>query len=111
MSIDTSHLFNSAIASFSLSAAAEMGIFDRVHEQGECKLEEFCVSKLHFESVEALILSLTCFDIFQYDESTKVVRPGEMFEEAFKKKSYFVWLIRGYGHLMANLALDFLHGN
>jgi phenylpyruvate C(3)-methyltransferase len=109
MPVDTAQLFNSAVAAGALSAAMELGLLDRLHHDGVTDLDRFCdEGDLHLPSVSALCRALACFQILEVTSDGASVRPGVMFHAAYDDKGYFLWLVRGYGHLMEHLA-DFCH--
>ena len=105
MDHQTTNIFNSTIISSALSAAYELGFIDELKKKEAIEINIFCQEKdLHQPSFEAIVSALCCGNICQIDDSNGRVNQGMSFEEAYNYKGYFLWLIRGYGHLLQNLA-------
>ena len=51
------------------------------------------------------------FDIVELSPDRKTAKPGPEFTDTFENKGYFLWLIRGYGNLLQNLATIVKEGN
>ena len=101
----TAQLFNSAVAAASLAAATELGLLERLHRDGGADLDVFCREvDLHAPSIAALCRSLACFDIVEMSADSSLVRAGGLFPAVYEEKGYFLWLVRGYGHLLEHLA-------
>ena len=99
------NIFNSTMMSSALSAAYELGLIEELQEKKLIEINKFSQEKdLHQPSVEAIISALCCCNICQIDDSNIRVTQGKSFEEAYNYKGYFLWLIRGYGNLLQNLA-------
>ena len=98
-------IFNATIVSSALSAAYELGLIDRLQQQNAIDIDKFCQENtLHQSSLEATISALCCFNICRLSDSSNVVQQGPSFAEAYRYKGYFLWLIKGYGYLLQNLA-------
>ncbi|MBT9314306.1 class I SAM-dependent methyltransferase [Leptothoe spongobia] len=93
------------MASSALSAAYELGLIEALEKQQTVDIATFCQDKdLHQPSLVAIISALCCFDICHIENNQSTVKPGASFAEAYQYKGYFLWLIRGYGYLLQNLA-------
>jgi hypothetical protein len=103
--VRTARLFNSSVGAAALSAATELGLLERVRRDGDLDVGGFCQEHhLHVPSVFAICRSLACFDILALLPDGHRVRPGAQFRAAYEDKGYFLWLVRGYGHLLEHLA-------
>lgn len=97
-------IFNSCVASFAISAAWELGLFDRLVDGESVQLSEFCAEEnLHEPSVSAMVDALTCNDIVRRDAETGVVRAGGLFEDVYATKGFFHWLTRGSGQVFMEM--------
>ncbi|MGB5633815.1 MAG: class I SAM-dependent methyltransferase, partial [Waterburya sp.] len=98
-------VFNSTMISSAISAADELGLIEQLKQEQTIEINTFCQENdLHYLSVEAIISALCCFDICQLNDNNRIVQQGSLFAEAYRDKGYFLWLIRGYGYLLQNLA-------
>ncbi|MDJ1177500.1 class I SAM-dependent methyltransferase [Roseofilum sp. BLCC_M91] len=98
-------IFNSTLVSSALSAAYELGLIEELADRKIIEINQFCQDQnLHEPSVKAIILALCCSNICEIDPTHSTVKPGASFTEAYQYKGYFLWLIRGYGHMLQNLA-------
>lgn len=101
----SAQIFNAAIVAAAVSALNELGFFDALKDQHKVEIEDFCQNNsLHPMSFNALINSLAYMDIVEWDEEEKIVIQGATFTQFYKDKGYFLWLVRGYGHMLQNLA-------
>lgn len=102
-------LFNATIAVFSISAALEIGILDRIAKSSNgVHLPSFCQEKgFDKASVTSLIFSLACFQIVHLDTASEIVSCGDEFEKIYQDKGYFLWMAQGYGKFLLKLP-DFL---
>ena len=98
-------MFNSAIAAAAVAALDELEFFDQLAEHGSISTADFCsAGALHGMSVHALIHAIACFDVVTIDDDDDTVRPGAAFQDMLVNKGYFLWLIRGYGGMLRELA-------
>lgn len=97
-------IFNGAIAAAAMSAAFELGLFEALKRQDAVDIRDYCAGRYHQGSLNAILYALACFGVVQLDASGRVVRKGVEFERAYEQKGYFLWLFRGYGSLLENLA-------
>lgn len=105
MSEPLATIFNSTMVASALSAAYELGLIEELNNQPALDIKQFCRDhNLHEPSLKAIILALCCSDICQVENNQSTVKPGALFAEAYQYKGYFLWLIRGYGYLLQNLA-------
>lgn len=101
----TASLFNGAIASAAIAALFELDFFEELDQAGAIEIEKFCSQRdLQLSSIKSLLYALQCFHIVDVSADGKKVRPGNAFVETFKDKGYFLWLVKGYGHLWRNLS-------
>lgn len=105
MNSKLANIFNSTIVSSALSAAYELGLIDEIASQKSLDIKKFCQDKdLHEPSLRSIILALCCFNILDIENNQSTAKAGTSFAEAYEYKGYFLWLIRGYGYLLQNLA-------
>jgi SAM-dependent methyltransferase len=98
-------MFNGAIGTSALSAAFELGLLDRLDAHGTLPIASFCADHgLHRGAVSALLRALACFGVISVATDGDTVARGPCFEEACRERGYFLWLVKGYGHLWRNLA-------
>lgn len=102
---ETTRLYNSAIGASAIAASMELGLFDAIQNDGSLDIEAFCTEHdLHPWSVTSILLVLARFEFVTVSADRKTATKGERFQEAFEDKGYFLWLMRGYGNLLQNLA-------
>jgi phenylpyruvate C(3)-methyltransferase len=110
--VSCNDIFNSAIATYSISAAYELNILDELQHFGFINIKDFCCSKdLHVSSVEAIINALCCVDVCTQSYDKDTFKKGSLFTDVYRNKGFFLWLTRGYGHLMQNLASVSVNSN
>jgi SAM-dependent methyltransferase len=96
-------MFTSAIATYALSAAWEVGLLDEIDEKGEVNIDQFVASRdLHKASICTAIDMLASRDVLT-KSGTDAVAAGENFREFYETKGFFYWLTRGCGELFASL--------
>jgi SAM-dependent methyltransferase len=96
-------IFNSTIAACALAALDELGYLDQLAQRGSISTPQFCASNgLHDMSFRSLVHAAACVDVVTVDGDT--VRPGPGFDDLLVNKGYFLWLVRGYGGMMRELA-------
>ena len=112
MESETARIFNSAIGASAIAASFELGLLDALQEDDVLDLEAFCSEQdLTVWSVTSILQVLHRFDIVRVSEDRKTASRGEGFDQAFEDKGYFLWLMRGYGNLLHNLAMIVETGN
>jgi len=105
MHSETTRLFNAAIGASAVAAGFELGLFAELEQADSLDLETFGQSRqLYTWSLAAICEVLQCFDIVRVSQDRKTVTKGPGFAGANADKGYFLWLMRGYGNLMQNLA-------
>jgi len=103
--LKSSGIFNATIAGAAIAAAFELGLMEELEAAGELRVPAFCdVHDLNLGCVMQIIRALTLFEIATVDAETRTVLPGRMFQQVSDEKSYFLWLIGGYGYALQNLA-------
>jgi phenylpyruvate C(3)-methyltransferase len=101
----SSSIFNLAIAAYAISSACDLEIIDELKHKNVINIQSFCFSKnLHQQTVKAIISTLCCFDICQSTSDENIFQQGSLFAEIYHTKGCFLWLIRGYGSTLQNLA-------
>jgi hypothetical protein len=101
---ETARLFNSALGAAALSAANELGLLERLRDEPAVGVASFCAEHdLHEESVVSICRALAAVDVLELTPDGQV-RPGRLFATAYREKGYFLWLVRGYGHMLEHLA-------
>lgn len=104
LNTETARLFNSVITAFAVVPAFELGLFDELKTRRTIRLSEYAaLNDLHAPSLASLFRALACFDIVRFSEDSGAVTPGEMFEDIYREKGYFLWLLKGYAELLQSL--------
>lgn len=104
MNPETARLFNSTITAAAVAAATELRLFDALERDGCLDYEAYCDRNgLHLESIRAILDALATFDIVRWQDAGSRVEPGPLFADVAREKSFFHWLIGGYGPLLRNL--------
>jgi len=105
MNPETTSVFNAAIGASAIAASFELGLFDALPEQGSLDLETFCEERdLYVWSVASVLEVLQVYGVAEVAPDRKSAKRGAKFAAANEDKGYFLWLMRGYGHLLHNLA-------
>ncbi len=105
MTNETTNLYNAAIGASAISASFELGLLDAIKDKGSLDVEAFCnEGNLHPWSVTSILLVLARYSFVTMSDDRKTATPGPKFDEVMADKGYFLWLMRGYGNLMQNLA-------
>jgi hypothetical protein len=103
--METARLFNSALATAALSSAFELGLLEVLEHNETVQVSSLCNEReFHRPSIVALLRALACFNIVDLSADSGVARRGQLFADAYREKGYFLWLMKGYGHLLQNLA-------
>lgn len=103
--METARLFNSALASVAISSAFELGLLEELQLEGMIHIDSYCDNAdLHQASVSSILYVLACFDIVELSSDAEMVSRGPVFAEVYREKGYFLWLVKGYGYLLQNLA-------
>ncbi len=102
----SSHLFNSTIASCSISAAFELGFLDDLAKKNErISITKYCKENhLDQGSFHTLLRSMNGFQIVSFDEQKETVEKGAQFQSIYENKGYFHWMVKGYGKMITNIA-------
>ncbi len=102
---ESTRVFNAAIGASSVAAAFELGLLDALHEQGSLDIEAWCTEHdMAHWSIRSILQVLARHGFVEMDDARATAKPGPRFDEAFADKGYFLWLMRGYGNLLQNLA-------
>jgi len=109
---ETARIFNSAIGASAIAASFELGILEEIQASDPLDVEAFCDRReVSVWSVGSILNVLHRFDIVALSPDRKSVSRGPGFEDTFDNKGYFLWLMRGYGNLLHNLASIVEEGN
>lgn len=102
---ETTRIFNSAIGASAIAASFELGLLEELQVKGTLDIEAFSdAHELSVWSVTSILRVLHRFDIVAVSDDRKTATPATEFKDCYADKGYFMWLIRGYGHLLHNLA-------
>ena len=105
MNNSTNNIFNSAIIAYAVSAACELKFLDEIQENGNIIITDICDNQnLHKPSVISIFDALCCFDICITTENPSIFNKGSLYSEIYRNKGFFLWLVRGYGKVMQDLA-------
>jgi phenylpyruvate C(3)-methyltransferase len=100
-------LFNDLITACAIAAAAELGLFDALQEEEEAISAHGFANRHGLDTLvlDHLLLVLASDDIVTLDSRGDDVRVGRgsSFMQVCESKGYFLWAVRGYGHLLTNL--------
>ena len=103
---ETARLFNSAIGAAVIAALDELGLFDELQQNKMVRVKAFCDKHdLHPASISTLLRTLDYLKIINLSPAGDIVCPGSEFADVYENKGYFLWLIRGYGHMWQNLSM------
>lgn len=92
-------LFNSAIESFALVSAWDIGLLDAVQDVEVIDIEAFARDReLQPMSVKAIVDALASAEILEWRNSSVVA--GVHFTEFMETKGFFKWLLGGCGELL-----------
>lgn len=82
-----------------------MGLLDAINESDPFDVMAFCEDRgLSHYAIGGILQVLYRFDIVKLDDERKEATQGPEFADVFADKGYFMWLVRGYGNLLHNLA-------
>ena len=105
MNYSTNTIFNSTIAAYAVSAACELEFLDELQHNGTINITNICDNRnLHKPSIISIFDALCCFDICIATENPGIFKQGSLFSDIYRNKGFFLWLVRGYGTIMQNLA-------
>jgi hypothetical protein len=109
---ETTRIFNSAIGASAIAASFELGLFDEIHQNDPMDIEAYSAERgVSTWSIASILQVLHRFDIVRVSDDLKTATRGPEFDDAFANKGYFLWLMRGYGNLLQNLATIVEEGN
>ncbi len=101
---ETTRIFNASIGASAITASYELGLLDEIKAKGAIDIPSFCEeADLSVWSVTSILRVLHRFNIVEVSVDGQRATPAKEFEDTFADKGYFLWLIRGYGHLLHNL--------
>jgi predicted transcriptional regulator len=121
---DVAHIFNSAVAAWSIAAAWELGALEELREKGRLDAPEFAERHdLDVPSAKAVVAALAAVGIVRYErdggddnddgdgDGMCVVLPEPAFEETYRTKALFHWLCRGSAQLFTAMPDVMRNGN
>ncbi|MEV5508829.1 class I SAM-dependent methyltransferase [Streptomyces orinoci] len=92
------HIYNAAVAASAISAAWDIGLLDELRDQGTVDAEEYADRRdLDADSTVGLLRALASVDIVRRDGAR--AEPAALFDEVYRTRSFFHWLMRGSGGL------------
>jgi hypothetical protein len=95
-------MFNSAVASWAIGAAWELGALDELNDNGSLDSDEFSARhRLDGPSTLGMFRALAAVDIVERDD-TKVTTSTH-FDEVYRTRSFFHWLSRGSAELFRQM--------
>lgn len=98
-------IFNSAIAAYAISAANELGVLEELKKYNFVDINDFANNNnLDISSLTAIVNVLCSFEICRPAEIDNCFYQDSVFEDIYNNQGFFLWLTRGYGELMQNLA-------
>ena len=98
-------LFNSAVAASVVSAAYELGILSELKLNQVINISVFCQENSLDKSFFTWIISVLCkYDICEITNNINEFSPGAEFTNIYRDQGFFLWLIRGSGTIMEDLA-------
>ena len=99
-------IFNSALTAFTISAADEIGFIDELRDAAKVDLDEFAAERgLHGPAVLAIVDVLAHAGVVErLETSPPIVVKGPDFDDVFRNKGYFRWLLGGYGGMLSRAA-------
>lgn len=102
----TNSLFNSALATFAISATDELGLLDELHDAAKVDVRAFQDKRnLHGPSLLALLEVLAHAGIVEpVGADPVIVTAGPEFDDVWLNKGYVRWLVRGYGRMLSQAA-------
>ena len=98
------NIFNSAIAAAGIGAAWELGLLDELRNQkNHLDVNEFAtLHNLDAASMQGLAIALAAVDVVERRDQGTIVA-GQLFDEAYKRKSLFHWLSLASGELFSRM--------
>ncbi|NED11802.1 methyltransferase domain-containing protein [Streptomyces sp. SID9124] len=93
-------LYSSYVAAAALSAAQQLGILDRLAEDGQAPFGNGGDESLSDTVVRAVHRTLHWARVVEVKDE-EVVIPGALFAEAYAARGYFYWLVKGCGELFS----------
>lgn len=102
----SSLIYNGTITSGAISAAFELGLLEVLKKSEKpVLLSQFCNQQnLDYQSLKAIIYTMSCFNIVQLDKETDEITPGAHFQEIYDDQGYFYWMMGGYGGFLNRFA-------
>ncbi|MFY1669586.1 class I SAM-dependent methyltransferase [Plantactinospora sp. WMMB334] len=94
-------LFNSAVASYAVVTAWEVGLLDEMRASGRLDIPRFAREHdLHEPSVRAVLQALEWAEVVRVTDDADEAKPGDAFAEVYATKGFFGWLLGGCGELL-----------
>jgi phenylpyruvate C(3)-methyltransferase len=95
-------MYNSAVATWAISAAWELGALDELHRNGRIDIAEFAAARgLDAMSTVGMFRALAAVDVVR--RGATAVTPAANFAEVDRNKSFFHWLSRGSAELFRRM--------
>lgn len=94
-------VFSSYLVAVSLSAAGELGILDALKREDSYSIETANADGLDPRLVRQLLVTLSWAEIVEVADDKAVT--GPRFDDAYRARGYFYWMVRGCGELFSVL--------
>jgi SAM-dependent methyltransferase len=98
-------LFNAYVTASAVSATMQTGLLHAVHDIGIVEIDDFSVrqqlSAQPIRAVADVLARGAILEVVEHDPF--VVTSGPEFGDIWHNKGYFLWLVRGYGDMLARV--------
>ncbi|MEU6788770.1 class I SAM-dependent methyltransferase [Nonomuraea angiospora] len=96
-------IFNGYVTAAAVCAMTESGLLDEIHDHDKSDVDAFVADHdLHELSTHGLVdvlVRAAVLDRLQADPL--IVAKGQEFDDFWRNKGYFLWLVRGYGEMLS----------
>ena len=95
-------IYNSAVATWAIGAAWELGALDELNTTGVLDVPDFAARHgLDLPSATGMFRALASVEVVEREDTT--VRVSTNFDEVYRTKSFFHWLSRGSGEMFRQM--------
>jgi hypothetical protein len=100
--LSVSQVFNAAVAAAAIGAAWEVGALDELRDAHKLDVPAFArTHDIDAAATEGMFRALASVSIVE--RSGSIVTAGPLFEEAFRTRSLFHWLVQGSGEIFRRM--------
>jgi phenylpyruvate C(3)-methyltransferase len=93
-------LFNGAVVSSAICAADEAGLLRLVHQRGHVGVGDAQAAlAVHPVALDAVLRALESAAVVTVTDGA--IGPGALFDQVWRDRGYFHWLMRGYGRMLS----------